>query len=394
MRKALTAKTIDALKPQAKRYEVHDALCPGFSVRVSPQGQKTFNVKYRYGIRQRRLKLGIYPRVSLSEARERATAALRQVDDGIDPHARRRQVNLRVEAVCEDFIRQYAQPRNRSWREAERILNREFVAMHGQRDIRQVTRADILEMMDRAIERGAAYQANRIHSHLRKLFNWCLDRGKVEASPMTGTKAPTREKARDRVLSPNEVTRLVAACRAEPYPFGPYTLMLLITAQRRGEVANMRWSEIDLENKVWEIPGERSKNGKPHLVPLSPLALSILRAVPRFEKCDLVFTTTRTSPISGITKMVTRLQVASETNGWRLHDLRRTAATEMAKMGIVPHVVEKLLNHISGTISGVAAVYNRYGYDTEKRRALAAWASLLSQLEKPAIQKPKRRSRR
>lgn len=381
MRKALTAKTIDALKPQAKRYEVHDALCPGFSIRVSPQGQKTFNVKYRYGIRQRRLKLGIYPRITLGEAREQAMAALRQVDDGIDPHARRRQLNLRVEAVCEDFIRQYAKPRNRSWREAERILNREFAAMHGQRDIRQVTRADVLEMMDRAIERGAAYQANRIHSHLRKLFNWCLDRGKIEASPMMGTKAPTRERARDRVLTPAEITRLVAACRAEPYPFGPYTLMLLITAQRRGEVANMRWSEIDWEAKVWEIPAERSKNGKPHLVPLSPLALSVLRDVPRFERCDLVFTTTRTTPISGITKMVIRLQEASETSGWRLHDLRRTAATEMAKMGIVPHVVEKVLNHISGTISGVAAVYNRYGYDAEKRDALTQWDGLLERLQ-------------
>jgi integrase len=320
MRKALTAKTIDALKPQPKRYEVHDALCPGFSVRVSPQGQKTFNVKYRYGIRQRRLKLGIYPRITLGEAREQAMSALRQVDYGIDPHVRRRQLNLRVETVCEDFIRQYAKPRNRSWREAERILNREFVSVHGQRDIRQVTRADILEMMDRAIERGAAYQANRIHSHLRKLFNWCLDRGKVEASPMTGTKAPTREKSRDRVLTPTEIARLISACRAEPYPFGPYTLMLLITAQRRGEVANMRWSEIDFDNQLWTIPGERSKNGKPHLVPLSPLALAVLHALPRFENSDLIFTTTRTTPISGITKMVIRLQEASGTSDWRLHD--------------------------------------------------------------------------
>lgn len=380
MRKALTAKTIDALKPQAKRYEVHDALCPGFSVRVTPTGRVTFCIKYRYGVRQRRLKLGVYPRTTLGEAREQAMAALRQVDDGIDPHTRRRQLNLRVDAVVADFIRQYARPRNKSWREAERILNREFVSVHGQRDIRQVTRADILEMMDRAIERGAAYQANRIHSHLRKLFNHCLDRGKIEASPMVGTRAPTRERARDRVLTPAEVTRLIKVCRAEPYPFGPYTLMLLITAQRRGEVANMRWSEIDFENKVWGIPGERSKNGKPHLVPLSPLALSVLRTIPRIEKCDVVFTTTRTTPISGITKMVIRLQVASETAGWRLHDLRRTAATEMAKLTIAPHVVEKVLNHMSGTLSPIALVYNIYGYDAEKRDALDRWSERIASL--------------
>jgi integrase len=380
MRKALTAKTIDALKPQAKRYEVHDALCPGFSVRISPLGGRTFYVRYRYGIRQRRLKLGVYPRISLGEAREQAMATLRQVDDGMDPYARRRQLNHRVEAVVAQFISQYARPRNKSWREAERILNREFVSTHGQRDVRQVTRGDILEMIDQAIERGAPYQANRIHSHLRKFFNFCLSRAIIETSPMLGTKAPTREKARDRVLTQAELASLIKACRAEPYPFGPYTLMLILTGQRRGEVASMAWSSIDWENKVWEIPGDRSKNGKPHRVPLSPLALSVLKDIPRAEGTDLVFTTTRTTPISGITKMVNRLQDASETRNWRLHDLRRTAATEMAKMGIAPHVVEKVLNHISGTISGVAAVYNRYGYDAEKRDALDRWAWVIDQI--------------
>lgn len=377
MRKALTAKTIEALKPGSRRYDVHDILCPGLSVRVGKQGQKTFTVKYRYGLRQRRLRLGVHPRISLVQAREKALEALRQVDQGIDPAARRRQLSMSVETICNDFVRQYAKPRNNSWREAERILQREFVAVHGQRDIREIKRCDILEMMDGAIERGATYQANRIHSNLRKLFNWCVERGIVDASPVAGIKAPTREQARDRVLSDDEIKAVIRAGGGDTYPYGPFVLLLLATAQRRGEVAQMRWSEIDLDGRIWVIPAERSKNGKPHVVPISDYALRILTAMVRHLDSDWVFTTTRRCPINSFSKATRRIHEASATSGWRLHDLRRTAASGMARAGVAPHVVEKVLNHISGTISGVAAVYNRYGYDAERREALDAWGKFL-----------------
>lgn len=141
----------------------------------------------------------------------------------------------------------------------------------------------------------------------------------------------------------------------------------------------MRWSEVDLDAKQWVIPAQRSKNGKPHVVPLSPYALDVLNEVPRFPDCDYVFTT-RNSPVSGFSKMLRRLSEGSQTSDWRLHDLQRTAASGMARAGVAPHVVEKVLNHISGTISGVAAVYNRYGYDREKREALETWGEVLSRL--------------
>lgn len=380
MRKALSDKSVQSFKPQIKRYEVRDSYCPGFGVRVSPDGRKTFFAAYRYGVKQRRLKLGVYPRISLTKAREKALDALRQVDEGIDPAGRRRQPGLIVEAVVADFIRQYAKPRNRNWRETERTLTRELVGLFGQRDIRTIIRPHILEIIDAAIERGAHYQANRILATLRKLFNWCIERGIVETNPIQGLKAPTREQSRDRVLDDDEVARLVRACRKDPYPFGPIVLMLLATAQRRGEVAEMRWTEINRETATWEIPAERSKNGKPHTVPLSPIALSILDTVPRYGACDFVFTTTRKSPVSGFSKMLKRLSEASDTSDWRLHDLRRTAASGMAKAGVAPHVIEKVLNHVSGTISGVAAVYNRYGYDAEKRNALNELGLVLESL--------------
>jgi integrase len=363
--KALTNKTLEALKPNAKRYEVHDLLCPGMSVRVSAQGHKVFSVKFRYGLTQKRMKLGVYPRITLATAREKAMDILRQVDEGIDPTKRRRL---------------HAQARNKSWREAERILEREFVGTFGQRDIREIKRFDVLEIMDAAVSRGSAYQANRILSNIRKLFNWCVERGIVETSPINGLKAPTKEESRDRVLEDDEIVRLLRACRNDVYPFRQFVPILLATAQRRGELAEMRWSEVDLTAKQWVIPADRSKNGKPHVVPLSPYALDALNEVPRFLDCDYVFTTTRNSPVSGFSKMLRRLSEGSQTSDWRLHDLRRTAASGMARAGVAPHVVEKVLNHISGTISGVAAVYNRYGYDREKREALETWGEYLAQL--------------
>ncbi|WP_375289774.1 tyrosine-type recombinase/integrase [Qipengyuania sp.] len=380
MRKALSAKAIEAFKPKVKRYEVHDLLCPGFSLRVFPTGRKVFTVKYRYGLTQRRLPIGVHPRITLAEARNKALEALRLVDDGIDPAARRRQLGMNVEAICSDFIRQYARPRNRSWKEAERILQREFVAVHGQRDIREIKRHDILELMDGAIERGAAYQANRIHSNLRKLFNWCMERGIVDVSPVMGTKPPTREQARDRVLTDDEICAMLTAGAKDAYPFRQFVPLLLATAQRRGEVAQMKWSEVDLDAKQWVIPADLSKNGKPHVVPLNDFALRLLAEVPRFPECDWVFTTTRRSPISGFSKALRHIHAESQTSEWRLHDLRRTAASGMARAGIAPHVVEKVLNHISGTISGVAAVYNRYGYDAERREAMDKWGSFLDGL--------------
>jgi len=179
-------------------------------------------------------------------------------------------------------------------------------------------------------------------------------------------------------LDDDELKALLRACRNDAYPFRQYVPLLLATATRRAELAEMRWSEI--EGDKWVIPTERAKNGKPHVVPLSKFAQEVLAEVPRFLDCDFVFTTTHRSPVNGFSKMVRRLSEGSNTSGWRLHDLRRTAASGMARIRVAPHVIERVLNHISGTISGVAAVYNRYGYDDEKADALEQWGARLAEL--------------
>lgn len=378
MRIALTDKALTALKPKPTRYEVQDTYCPGLSVRITPEARKTFNVKYRHGVQQKRMSLGVYPRMTLVEARAKAMEVMRQVDEGTDPAKRRRQPEYRAEAVVKEFIERYAKPRNRKWMESERILWREFVAVFGQRDIRETKRTDILEIMDDAVDRGAHYQANRILANVRKLFNWCIERGIVETNPTAGLKAPTKEIARDRRLSNVEIGGLMRACHNDVYPFRQFVPMLLATGQRRGELANMRWSEIDLETKTWAIPAELSKNGKAHFVPLSAYVLELLAEVPRFLDCDYVFTTTRRSPVSGFSKALRRLWQATGADDWRYHDLRRTAASGMAQARVQPHVIEKILNHMTGKISGVAAVYNRYEYEDEMRAALEQWGECLA----------------
>ncbi|WP_281256531.1 site-specific integrase [Novosphingobium guangzhouense] len=197
-----------------------------------------------------------------------------------------------------------------------------------------------------------------------------------------GIRAPTREQARDRVLNDNEVRAVMRACEVEAYPFRQFVLLLLATAQRRGEVSQMKWSDIDLEGKIWVIPAHLSKNGKQHVVPLSGYALKLLAEAPRFLECDFVFTTTQRTHISCFSKTIGRIHETSGTSDWRFHDLRRTGASGMARLGVAPHVIEKVLNHISGTISGVAAVYNRYGYDAERRDALEAWGHTLEQFDR------------
>lgn len=380
MRRVLSNRFLETAKAGVKRLDIRDASFPGFGVRITTRGRKTFVYNYRWGLEQRREVLGTFPATPLAKAREKAMDILRLIEEGVDPTQQRRRSITSVEEAVADFIGSYAKPRNKSWREAERILNRELVTVLGQRDIRSITKADILGIVDAASERGALYQANRIHAHLRKLFNWCMERGIIETSPVAGTKSPTREQPRDRVLTDDEIRAVLSVCANEPYPFGQFVPLLLATAQRRGEVSQMKWSQVDLDAKQWVISAELSKNGKPHVVPLNDYALRMLAAVPRFEDCDWVFTTTRRSPISGFSKALRHIHEQSETSGWRFHDLRRTATTGMARLGIQPHVVEKVLNHISGKISGVAAVYNRYGYDAERLEALDKWGSFLDGL--------------
>jgi integrase len=376
MQKKLTPKSIEAAPPaNGKRYELRDQLLPGFHVRVSTTGRKVYYLSTRVHGRARRIKIGVHPIISLADAREKARQILRDVQLGVyeSPDAEATTTPTLGE-VIPDFIRLYAKPRNRDWKGTERILTK-FETLNG-RPIDQIKRADVVKELDRIVASGTPIRANRALAAFKKLMSWCVDRGIIEVSPVAGLKPPSKEVPRERVLSHDELRACWQAAQTEGYPFAQFVQLLMLTGQRRGEVSGMRWSEVDLSNATWIIPAKRAKNATTHAVPLAPLALNILKSMPRFLNSDFVFTTNGESPISGFGRLKRRLDVAVgvDAEDWRFHDIRRTVATNMAMLGVAPHIIEAVLNHRTGIVSGVAAIYNRHAYLDEKRQALELWA--------------------
>jgi integrase len=390
----LTKRVVEAAEPAAGDQHLWDAEVKGFGLKVTPAGRKVFLFQYRMGGRAaktERYTIGEYRSpYTVDGARGEAVRLLAEVKAGRNPaeakRAERRSEPNRARPfgeVAAEFIERHAKPNTRDWRKTEYLLRRDVLPFWSARPVREISRQDVIELIDRVADRGARIHANRVLAAVRVLFNWALSRGVIEASPAAGVKAPGAETARERVLSEDELREVWRAADAAPYPFGPFFKLLILTAQRRDEVAGMCWSEIDEARALWTIPGERAKNGRAHEVPLSTPALDILRSIPRLDGSDQVFTTNGRTPISGFSKAKARLDHASgvgliERDEWRVHDIRRSVTTFMAETGIAPHVVDKLLNHVSGSIHGVAAVYNRHGYTDERRRALDAWANRLA----------------
>jgi integrase len=382
MRKQLTAKFIESLQARHdRRYEVRDLLLPGFGVRVSVNGKKSWFAVARVNGRQVRHTIGNYPTVALGEAREAARLVLKDIQLGLYAPAKAtpEATPPTLNEMIYQFIDIYAKPKNRGWKAVQSTF-RKFSSLNDM-PIGHVTRADIVKVLDGIAANGTPIAANRAMSAIKKLFAWCLDRGAISMHPLVGLRKPGIERSRDRVLSDPELQSFWRASQELGFPFGPVFQLMALTGQRRGEVAGMQWSQLKLDEAVWTIPANIAKNGRAHEVPLSGPALDLIQRLPRFAGADLVFTTTGISPISGFGRAKDRLDfLMGPTAEWRLHDLRRTTASGMARLGVAPHVIEKVLNHVSGEISGVAAVYNRHGYQTEKREALSQWATHLEKL--------------
>jgi integrase len=369
----LTDKLVAALPIPAKgNQRTSDGELPGFCVVVTAAGVRSFALRYRINGRQRLITIGAFPTWATTAARHKARELRRLVDQGIDPLAKK-PADTVVEVIAE-FIARDQKPRNRHWREVEGILNREL-APWLDRDIKGITRRDVLERLD-AIADRAPVRANRVLAWTRRLFGWALERDIIGASPVAGIRAPTREVARDRVLEPAELAAVSRASEGLGWPFGPIVQLLVVTAARKGEVVHMRWQDLDLENRVWIVPKELNKAGRRHEVPLSDLAMEIIEGLPRVGD-GLVFPARKVgsaNPVSGFSKIKARLDQLSGVENWRVHDLRRTAASGMARLGHPPHVVAAVLNHSPGSTQGITAVYNRHKYSDEKRAALDAWS--------------------
>jgi integrase len=394
-----------AKPPPHGRIEYFDAAFPGLALRITDNGGKSWCAFYRFKGRLRRFTIGRYPAIKPAQARREAAAALERMREGVDPaeekRARREMRTPETDtfgAVANDYLELHHRKNSResTFREAKRDIERNVLPKWRSRPIASISRRDVIELIDGTIARGAEVQANRTLARLRALFNWAIEKDRVAASPVARMKLPTQERPRDRVLSDDELRWLWQACDEIGWPFGPLVKLLLLTAQRRDEVAGMTWLEINFGKRVWTIPRHKAKNDCVHEVQLSEAAIEVLRSMPRIGD-SLVFTTTGETAVSGFSKAKLRLDAGmleakraelgarkgDGIPGWTLHDLRRTATTGMAKLKVPPHVADKVLNHVSGTIRGVAAVYSRFAYFDERREALEAWGNNITGLLEP-----------
>jgi integrase len=278
------------------------------------------------------------------------------------------------------------------YRETERALRVDVKSVLGARPIRDLTRREIRDLLNAIVDRGSPSHANHVLAYLRAMLGWAVDQELIEENPASGIKPPSATVERDRYLDDNEIRAFWHGCDRLGWPFGPLFQLLLLTAQRRDELAGASWSEIDLEKRIWTLPRARVKNDKAHLVHLSTLAMDVIGALPRVNE-KLLFTTTGKTPVSGWGRARERLAAAmGKPEPFNLHDLRRTAASGMAAIGIAHHVVDRILNHTAGKISGVARIYNRHDYAAERHGALEAWGrhieSLVREVPSNVVQLP------
>jgi integrase len=402
----LTTKFIENAKPAAVRREIPDSGCRGLYLVLQPSGRKAWAVRYRFDGKTRKLTLDAG--LTLAEAREAATSALREVERGNDPATLKFEARSQnaataasrerdtVERLAEQFLEQHARRKTRkaSWRQAEHVLNNIALPRWQGRTVHDIQRRDVRELVE-GVAKDRPVMANRALAHLSKFFNWLCEQDIIPASPCAGVKPPAKEQARDRILSDAEIKALWLACDDIGGVAGAAVKLMLLTGQRCGEVVGLKRSEIS--DSIWTLPSERTKNKQRHEVPLSTQALAIINTIPAIDD-DYVFTTSETKRLGNMarTKAALDAQMKPKTP-WVLHDLRRTAASGMAALEVKLPVIEKCLNHKSGSFRGIVGVYQRHSFMPEMTAALQRWADHVDRVvggNKPAKVVPLHNRRR
>jgi integrase len=392
----LTVRLIDTFRPRPdRRVELPDDDVPGLALRVTPQGAKTWAVRYRVeGGRRgrlRRLTLGAYPTLTLVDARKKARRALNAVAaTGMDPAAAKQAARQgeTVADLAREYLEKYAKKHKRSWRDDERYLDADVLPAWTHRKVKELTRRDVRELIEGIADRGSPISANRCLALVRKMLNFAIERDWIEANVASRIAKPGTERSRDRVLSDEEIRLVWNACEAERPAMCALMRLRLLTAQRGGELMLLRWSDVDRANGWLTIPGSVTKNKVPHRVPLSAPAVDILNAVPRLSDEWVFAGRTGRRPLTDAKKAGRRIghRVLAalqkddpdvEAFDFRAHDLRRTASTKMAEAGISHADIARVLNHVDAG-PRATQVYDRYSYDREKRVALDTWARMLT----------------
>ena len=375
-KRALTDASVRRLKsPIEGQVDIFDQGYPGLALRLSHGGRRTFVYFYRHGGKLRRMSLGTFPAISLSEARDAWRSAREEVGKGRDPAIamKRQKPATDFKNVADEWL-QRDQAKNRSLATVQRILNKDVIPTWGHRSIADIGRRDVLDLIDSIVDRGAVSMARQVRAHLHRLFRWCVGRGILDANPMTDLPKPGEATKRERVLSDAELKAVWKSATDLGWPFGSVVQLLMLTGARRSEIGGLRWAEIVDRQRI-SLSGARTKNGEPHSIALSKPALAVIDGLPRIADSDLVFTTNGKTPISGWSKFKTELDAGGEVEPWVLHDLRRSCATGLQKLGISLQVIEAVLGHVSGSRAGVVGVYQRHSFDAEKTAALEAWGA-------------------
>jgi integrase len=374
--RALTVAGVARIRPpKSGQSDYFDAGHPGLALRVSYGGAKAWVFFYRLHGKLRRMSLGRFPAMGLPEAREAWRSARLAVSKGESPAHIRPTAADAFRAVAEEWLDR-DQGRNRSVTEVRRAIEHDVMPVWGERLIAAISRRDVLELIDGVADRGAVTMARRLHSHLHRLFKWAVGRGIIAVNPMTDLPKPGEAVERDRVLADAELTAVWKAAEGTAWPFGPAVRLLVLTLARREEISALRWSEI--HGDEIRLPGERSKSREPRVVPLSAAAVELIATLPRTG--DHAFTTNGTTTVSGWSKAKRALDgKAGKIHGrplapWRLHDLRRTGATGLQRLGVGLQVIESVLGHVGGSRAGIVGVYQRHRFAAEHRAALEAWS--------------------
>ncbi len=330
------------------------------------------------GSRLRKYTIGPYGRITLPMARAQAQKIFAARLDGRDPAEEKKQYRRRlivdgigdlVDAFIQDHVSQLGTSRR-----IANLLRRDVLAHWGSKSIHEIRKRDVSDLL-RLIAQRNAHASHRLLKTLKTFFRWCIGRAVIESSPAEGLSSSYREDSRDRVLTDQELAAIIVAAREMPAPYGGLVEFLVLTGQRREEVAQLRWDELDEQARTWTIPGSRTKNKKAHIVHLSEPAWKV---IPKSSGGEFVFATASGKHFQGFGHAKPELDNQSGVTRWRLHDLRRTIVSGMARLGVPPHVADKILNHQAGTISGVAAVYQRHDFLAERKEALDRWGDHVS----------------
>lgn len=362
--------------PEHGQQDHWDTSLPSFGIRCSQGGSRTFILLKN----KRRIVIGRYPIISLQQARAEARRRLAEFTLGhVQPSS------MPFDEAVELYLStNFADAKKTTAYEARRLLKVVFLPVFRKRSIETIMTQEIVAVIDPILKSGRPSAARHAYAQIRAFFGWALTRRYIHATPLQWLKAPAKATKRDRVLSELELAKIYAAAQVWGFPFGHIVVLLIRTGQRRGEIAALKWDYVDFGDLTVTLPAAATKNKIEHTFPITEETAGFLQSIPRSGPY-LFPARNSDGPFCGWSRVKSSFEEAAAVPGWGLHDLRRTFSTRLALLRVPPHVIERILNHVSGEISGIAAIYNRWSYLPEMREAMLTYEQELiriSSLEK------------